>query len=171
MTAFDTHRPPLREDWWARQVICYESGDYSGPHNDHHPQRAEADREFDQEDQQREPEGKGPERAVVAQGRARGGRRDEILATFAYEEGAVHAMDRRFTVSPLIATWLEERYGLKFGEFLALGASWLVRETWGVSGEIAAMPVLKTTVPTPCSILMTFDSSAVAVGLPWRPYE
>lgn len=32
----------LREDWWARQVICYESGDYSGPHNDHHPERPEA---------------------------------------------------------------------------------------------------------------------------------
>ncbi|HEY0160411.1 MAG TPA: hypothetical protein VGF28_24200 [Thermoanaerobaculia bacterium] len=32
----------LREDYWARQVICYETGDYSGPHNDHHPQRAEA---------------------------------------------------------------------------------------------------------------------------------
>ena len=32
----------LREDYWARQVICYENGDYSGPHNDHHPQRAEA---------------------------------------------------------------------------------------------------------------------------------
>ena len=23
---------------WGRQVICYETGDYSGPHNDHHPQ-------------------------------------------------------------------------------------------------------------------------------------
>jgi hypothetical protein len=32
----------LREDYWARQVICYQHGDYSGPHNDHHPQRAEA---------------------------------------------------------------------------------------------------------------------------------
>ena len=32
--------PPLREDWWARQVICYESGGYSGPHNDHHPEEA-----------------------------------------------------------------------------------------------------------------------------------
>jgi hypothetical protein len=32
----------LREDWWARQVICYEAGDYSGPHNDHHPERPEA---------------------------------------------------------------------------------------------------------------------------------
>ncbi|MBV8516413.1 MAG: hypothetical protein JO197_03320 [Acidobacteria bacterium] len=32
----------LREDFWGRQVICYESGDYSGPHNDHHPERAEA---------------------------------------------------------------------------------------------------------------------------------
>lgn len=32
----------LREDYWARQVICYETGDYSGPHNDHHPQRPEA---------------------------------------------------------------------------------------------------------------------------------
>jgi hypothetical protein len=34
--------PPLRSDYWARQVICYEPGDYSGPHNDHHPQRPEA---------------------------------------------------------------------------------------------------------------------------------
>lgn len=34
--------PPLRSDWWARQVICYEPGDYSGPHNDHHPERKEA---------------------------------------------------------------------------------------------------------------------------------
>jgi hypothetical protein len=32
----------LREDYWARQVICYETGDYSGPHNDHHPERADA---------------------------------------------------------------------------------------------------------------------------------
>ena len=32
-------RAPLREDYWARQVICYEAGDYSGPHNDHHPER------------------------------------------------------------------------------------------------------------------------------------
>jgi len=31
-------KPPLRRDWWARQVICYEAGDYSGPHNDHHPE-------------------------------------------------------------------------------------------------------------------------------------
>src|SRR5437660_1229172 len=22
----------------ARQVICYQAGDYSGPHNDHHPE-------------------------------------------------------------------------------------------------------------------------------------
>lgn len=29
---------PLRQDHWGRQVICYESGDYSGPHNDHHPE-------------------------------------------------------------------------------------------------------------------------------------
>jgi hypothetical protein len=35
-------RHNLREDYWARQVICYEHGDYSGPHNDHHPQRPEA---------------------------------------------------------------------------------------------------------------------------------
>jgi hypothetical protein len=34
--------PPLRTDYWARQVICYEPGDYSGPHNDHHPERKEA---------------------------------------------------------------------------------------------------------------------------------
>jgi hypothetical protein len=30
--------PPLRGDFWGRQVICYDSGDYSGPHNDHHPE-------------------------------------------------------------------------------------------------------------------------------------
>lgn len=42
MAAQNATRPPLREDWWARQVICYETGDYSGPHNDHHPQRREA---------------------------------------------------------------------------------------------------------------------------------
>ncbi|HEX2062003.1 MAG TPA: hypothetical protein VHK90_14775 [Thermoanaerobaculia bacterium] len=35
-------RSNLREDYWARQIICYETGDYSGPHNDHHPERAEA---------------------------------------------------------------------------------------------------------------------------------
>lgn len=29
---------PIRRDWWGRQVICYEPGDYSGPHNDHHPE-------------------------------------------------------------------------------------------------------------------------------------
>jgi len=29
---------PLRRDHWGRQVICYEQGDYSGPHNDHHPE-------------------------------------------------------------------------------------------------------------------------------------
>ena len=33
---------PLRSDYWARQVICYENGDYSGPHNDHHPERPAA---------------------------------------------------------------------------------------------------------------------------------
>jgi hypothetical protein len=32
---------PLRTDYWARQAICYEPGDYSGPHNDHHPQHSE----------------------------------------------------------------------------------------------------------------------------------
>src|ERR1043165_7876402 len=31
----------MRSDWWGRQVICYEPGDYSGPHNDHHPEHAE----------------------------------------------------------------------------------------------------------------------------------
>lgn len=30
----------------GRQVICYEPGDYSGPHNDHHPQRPEAKNGF-----------------------------------------------------------------------------------------------------------------------------
>ena len=33
-------RRALRQDYWARQVICYEHGDYSGPHNDHHPEHA-----------------------------------------------------------------------------------------------------------------------------------
>lgn len=32
---------PMRRDWWGRQVICYEPGDYSGPHNDHHPEHAQ----------------------------------------------------------------------------------------------------------------------------------
>ncbi|HEX8153291.1 MAG TPA: hypothetical protein VF698_09210, partial [Thermoanaerobaculia bacterium] len=36
----------LRADHWGRQVICYEQGDYSGPHNDHHPQREEAKNGF-----------------------------------------------------------------------------------------------------------------------------
>jgi glycosyltransferase involved in cell wall biosynthesis len=33
-------------------------------------------------------------------------------AILAHEDRAMRAMDHRFTVSPLIATWLEERYGL-----------------------------------------------------------
>ncbi|MEA2162852.1 MAG: hypothetical protein QOK37_979 [Thermoanaerobaculia bacterium] len=33
-------RSPLRTKGWGRQVICYNSGDYSGPHNDHHPEDA-----------------------------------------------------------------------------------------------------------------------------------
>jgi glycosyltransferase involved in cell wall biosynthesis len=33
-------------------------------------------------------------------------------AILAHEERAIRAMDHRFTVSPLIATWLEERYAL-----------------------------------------------------------
>lgn len=33
---------PLRADRWGRQVICYEPGDYSGPHNDHHPESRDA---------------------------------------------------------------------------------------------------------------------------------
>jgi len=33
-----TTQSPLRSDWWGRQVICYGAGDYSGPHNDHHPE-------------------------------------------------------------------------------------------------------------------------------------
>lgn len=33
-------------DHWGRQVICYEPGDYSGPHNDHHPTREEAKNGF-----------------------------------------------------------------------------------------------------------------------------
>jgi len=32
---------PMRRGDWGRQVICYEPGDYSGPHNDHHPEDAE----------------------------------------------------------------------------------------------------------------------------------
>jgi len=33
---------PVEQGNWGRQVICYEQGDYSGPHNDHHPESAEA---------------------------------------------------------------------------------------------------------------------------------
>ena len=29
---------PVQRKSWGRQVICYEQGDYSGPHNDHHPE-------------------------------------------------------------------------------------------------------------------------------------
>jgi hypothetical protein len=29
---------PVDPGTWGRQVICYEQGDYSGPHNDHHPE-------------------------------------------------------------------------------------------------------------------------------------
>ena len=29
---------PVERGYWGRQVICYEQGDYSGPHNDHHPE-------------------------------------------------------------------------------------------------------------------------------------
>jgi hypothetical protein len=29
---------PVEQGTWGRQVICYEQGDYSGPHNDHHPE-------------------------------------------------------------------------------------------------------------------------------------
>ncbi|MGE0661127.1 MAG: hypothetical protein AB7O63_16645 [Reyranellaceae bacterium] len=32
---------PLRAKW-GTQVLCYGAGDYSGPHNDHHPEDAEA---------------------------------------------------------------------------------------------------------------------------------
>lgn len=31
-------REPIMQRRWGRQVICYETGDYSGPHNDHHPE-------------------------------------------------------------------------------------------------------------------------------------
>jgi hypothetical protein len=31
-------RSPLSKGQCGRQVICYETGDYSGPHNDHHPE-------------------------------------------------------------------------------------------------------------------------------------
>jgi hypothetical protein len=37
---------PLRQDHWGRQVICYEQGDYSGPHNDHHPESEIAGKGF-----------------------------------------------------------------------------------------------------------------------------
>ena len=30
--------PVLSSDKLGRQIICYEHGDYSGPHNDHHPE-------------------------------------------------------------------------------------------------------------------------------------
>ena len=30
--------PPLYPNGWGQQVICYDNGDYSGPHNDHHPE-------------------------------------------------------------------------------------------------------------------------------------
>ena len=33
-------RFPLGKKGWGRQVICYGNGDYSGPHNDHHPEDA-----------------------------------------------------------------------------------------------------------------------------------
>ena len=33
---------PVNRTHWGRQVICYEQGDYSGPHNDHHPESREA---------------------------------------------------------------------------------------------------------------------------------
>jgi hypothetical protein len=33
-------RSRLATSRWGRQVICYNSGDYSGPHNDHHPEDA-----------------------------------------------------------------------------------------------------------------------------------
>lgn len=32
---------PLRRRWGI-QTLCYVPGDYSGPHNDHHPEEAEA---------------------------------------------------------------------------------------------------------------------------------
>jgi hypothetical protein len=31
-------RAPLSTELGGRQVICYQTGDYSGPHNDHHPE-------------------------------------------------------------------------------------------------------------------------------------
>jgi len=34
-------RHTLDGSWWGRQVICYGAGDYSGPHNDHHPEDAQ----------------------------------------------------------------------------------------------------------------------------------
>jgi hypothetical protein len=33
-------RARLSKSLGGRQVICYETGDYSGPHNDHHPEDA-----------------------------------------------------------------------------------------------------------------------------------
>jgi hypothetical protein len=32
----------LDRSHWGRQVICYGTGDYTGPHNDHHPQSRES---------------------------------------------------------------------------------------------------------------------------------
>jgi len=37
---------PVDRSHWGRQVICYEQGDYSGPHNDHHPESREAHNGF-----------------------------------------------------------------------------------------------------------------------------
>jgi hypothetical protein len=33
---------PVQKQNWGRQVICYEQGGYSGPHNDHHPESPSA---------------------------------------------------------------------------------------------------------------------------------
>ncbi|HVR40173.1 MAG TPA: hypothetical protein VMU84_13845 [Thermoanaerobaculia bacterium] len=37
---------PLTDENHGRQVICYGAGDYSGPHNDHHPEQPEAKNGF-----------------------------------------------------------------------------------------------------------------------------
>jgi glycosyltransferase involved in cell wall biosynthesis len=54
-------------------------------------------------------------------------------AILAHEERAVRAMDHRFTVSPLIATWLEDRYGLAKAPTVVLNTP--SREALGVEFE------------------------------------
>jgi glycosyltransferase involved in cell wall biosynthesis len=67
-------------------------------------------------------------------------------AILAHEERAVCAMDHRFTVSPLIATWLEDRYGLAEAptvvlntparEALSVEFERTVRRDLGLAGDV-----------------------------------